>query len=207
MVRPHEKMELINFPLFTSTPWEEQLAQRIVECRRFTETCDFRMTPLLRLTRIGPVLFALLFRPFDLLGGHHNHPGILLPHHVPKINNRIWQTSLRRYIRLRYEIVVFPCKRCECGEVAANRRERLGSFVLVVVSSTRIDGTLNAQFIQQLTIATFAMVIADRCIRRAKVVDWEVCHWIQVGILIQLQRSNVVCVDVLSTGYWTIHIA
>lgn len=118
------------------------------------------MSPFQLKSRVGPILFALLFRPLDLFRGHHNHSSVFLPDHAPEIDDCVRQTALCRNISLVDEVIDFlgVCHRCHRTEVAANRRERLGSFVFVVVS-TSFNGTLDAHFIQLLAVDALANAV------------------------------------------------
>lgn len=158
------------------------------------------MSPLLLLTGIRPILLALLLRPFDLFRRHHNHSSVLLPHHVPEVDYCVRQTALRRDVRLRDEVVVAfrVCHRGHGAEVAAHRRQRLGTLVLVVVTAG-IDRALDAHFVQQLTVDALAVVVRERRVR-SLIQVLERGHRVEIRIGIALQRSDVVGVDVLSAG-------
>lgn len=69
--------------------------------------------------------------------------------------------------------------------------------MLVVVAAASVDGTLNAHLVEQRAVPALA-VIAKRRVGRVEVL--QRCHRRQIGILIALERPDVVRVDVLGTG-------
>lgn len=208
VIGPHQEMILEYFSLFTAPPREHELPQRVIIRRRLCEASDFGVAPLLVLARVRPVLLALLLCSLDLLGGHHNHASIFLPNHVPEVDNRVRQAALSRDVRFGDKVIVSLYvrqrrHRRHDTKVASNRWKRLRSLMLVVVS-TSIHGTCHTHFVQRLTVDALSMVVGKRRVSRVQVL--KRCHRRQIRIMITFDRPNVVGVNVLRTGWWTVQI-
>lgn len=89
MIRPHLEVIVVDPTRRLVPPRDQELTQRIVARGVLGDALYPGRAELFRLSLVRPVAGALLLAPLVLLGGHDNHPCILLPDHVPEIRHRV----------------------------------------------------------------------------------------------------------------------